>query len=351
MSSRNSSARSSVAGKPLKRAATLKQKDQKDAFDHESLKDDEEYKELLKLSIPELRLEKQKAIKELNFVRSGKIGAAIQTLSQGGDEGFYEKCEKALDSHVSALFAEYDKALEDAKNEMESKELKAREDTHSSFLKYKEEHLEKVKSLEIERQVQIHLANTRRVAEAVRLENKARTLASMDQPQEAIETLQLSRDTEANERARMIEEINNKYDKLIYKYLQTAKSDLDALQNRLNDAIHNYQELNHHKEVEYRKKYTAMVRGAPQRILNQMYNQEMKNQQEKKAADAAQKSRSGPRPATTKPKDQSEPETDPNKVKRQLNDLYKKLIAFVENKINSECRGPMFTEPQSNTQQ
>ena len=325
MSSKTSSARSSLSAKRGKKAPSKTE----NIFDAESLKDDQEYNELLSLTIPELRKEKTEAIKQMNFVRSGKIGVAIQTLSQGGDNGFYEKVEKELGVYVDSLFAGYDQALEEEMNKLEENEKTVRINTHNSFEDYKKEQFERVKALEIERQIQILLANTRRIAETVRLEQKAKTLASMDKAQEAIETLELAKKTEANERQKMIDEINKKYDTLIHKYLLQAKQDLDSLQNRLNESIQNYKEINHQKEIELCKKYAAMIRGAPQKILNQMYNQEVKIKKEKG----------------------KDTETDPNKVKRQLNDLYQKLIAFVEGKINSEGRSYIYVNAQQSKNQ
>lgn len=269
--------------------------------------------EYLKIEISKLRQMKQQAIKKLDFVESGLIEEAIKKLSTTDNTDIISKVKEEANTMVNNHFAACDEQVLAAKNQRKEKEMNLRKQINNSFNSVKEQYKEKIKSLEVDRQVKIAIDEKRPINAAYLLEQKAQTLAAMDDTERAIETLAQADAIRKEAHEKMAATINNKYDNLIQQALDQAKVEIDNLQTKLARKLELYQAQCDKQIGEIYKKTAVLVNGSTLKAIAKIRK------------DIRDSNR-----------------LEQSKAQKQLSDAAVQVAAFVEKKIQDEEREYIF---------
>lgn len=265
-------------------------------------------------TIAQLRALKEEAIKKLNFDESARIGYAIASRSKEDYSAFIKKATEELERQANAMFENYDSITEEMKKNTEDNEKNFRHQIDEQAAAMREEHIKKLTTIETERAINLARESQRPVALQIELEEKARTLARVDDIDGAMEMKKKAMEVHDQELEKRQNQVNDRYDKLVSNALRSYQKDIKIMESHLTENLTQIWSKHEKLVNAEQKKVAANMKGLPLRVLNSsvaLYSQQ---------------------------------ESERARLRKKLPEFLPKLFDFLNNKIVEERRTYLFTK-------
>lgn len=191
----------------------------------------------MRMSISDLRTEKDRLIDEMQFEESAIVESVIKSKAVDNTESVIAELDQLLSQQIEKAFASLDEGMVEAEKVRSEEENKSR----AEFAKLEEEtaqrHQAEMKDLEDKKQGELEREKQRPIAKELETRNKAKILARSDEIEEALRL----RDAAASERVNGVEKrisiVEDSYAHKQAALLANQEREMLTLQLQLSKAV------------------------------------------------------------------------------------------------------------------
>ena len=254
--SRSNSRMGSTSQYSKKDTATLLQEIEKD-YPH--LKDQDTRK---------LREMKKDAIDNFDFDQSDAIQTYLNILEQDNTQRVTKTLQEWLTEAINDVIGNYESNMEEVNQQIEDNEVQIRESVNQIFEEMKKRHIKEIEDNETLRQIEILREEKREKNDVRELKKQSKNLAKADEVDQA--KLIYKKATEVNEFNKETEmnNIADKYNRLLNQICQRQRTEIEGLQQRLEELINQNEKVRHEDTVYQQKQVAVFIRHTLQKSLN-----------------------------------------------------------------------------------
>ncbi|KAK8885688.1 hypothetical protein M9Y10_041140 [Tritrichomonas musculus] len=215
-----------------------------------------------------LREMKKAAIEGFNFDKSSSIQAYLNYLDQDNTAKVTEALQNWLRDSINDVIGNYESNMEEVRQQIEDNEVQIRESVDQIFEEMKKRHIKEIEDNETLRNIEILREEKREKNDVRVLKKQSQNLAKSDEVEQAKLIFNKANEVHINNQKAEQENIKIKYNNLLDQICLRQRTEIEALQQRLEDLINQNEKIRHEDEVYQQKQVAVFIRHTLQKSLN-----------------------------------------------------------------------------------
>lgn len=229
---------------------------------------EKQYPHVKDQELRKLREMKKDAIEAFDFDQSDAIQKYINILDQDNTQRVTTTLQEWLRDAINDVIGNYESNMEEVSQQIEDNEVQIRESVNQIFEEMKKRHIKEIEDNETLRQIEILREEKREKNDVRELKKQSKNLAKADEVDQAKLIFKKANEIDELNKETEMGNINNKYDRLLNQICARQRTEIEALQQRLEELINQNEKVRHEDEVYQQKQVAVFIRHTLQKSLN-----------------------------------------------------------------------------------